>query len=168
MYETIRSTILLPLIESAATEISTQLDSLINRELIDPMNVVTNSTSQHALLEIVNAIRQRTFENALREILDTSSAEYDALVNSAPSANTAANTTANSTTSPPSNNLTNLKADKLDEYREEVRYRLGCWYMARHGVGSGSGLSEDGTSGGISGGSVHEMITLIQVSLYNF
>lgn len=141
--------------ETYAENTTTKLEELVSRELLDPMNAVTNSTAQDSLLEAVNGIRQRTFENAMREILDTSGmlTEGSAAGSSAGSAASA--------------------GMDIDEFREELRFRLGCWYMNRHGVGgedttasesAGSSNSEGGVKCGarVSGGSVHEMITLIQ------
>jgi hypothetical protein len=153
LYERLKSAVLLPLIESAGEELSVQLEALMQRELVDPMNAVTNSTAQHSLLEVVNAIRQRTFEHALREILDTSGGGGGTADGSGASQS--------------------LTASNLDDFREEVRFRLGCWYMARHGVGSGADADNGAQDSGgdasnksvISGGSVHEMITLIQASV---
>lgn len=76
------------------------------------------------MLQAVNGIRQRTFENALREIIETTSSI------------------------PPTINAVDEEA--LESFREDIRFRLGSWYMLRHGADSK--------------GSANEIITLIQVS----
>lgn len=129
--------IILKLVESTSDELSTKLEELINRELLDPL-INVNNTTQGALLEIVNGIRQRTFENALREILDT----LDAPSND------------------PSAPVANMK--DIYDIQELVRYKVGCWYMSRHGINTVTADNEDGTKNTMASGSVFEMITLIQ------
>ena len=123
--------------ESTSDEVSTKLEELVNRELLDPL-INVNNTTQGALLEIVNGIRQRTFENALREILDTLDTP-----STDPDAPTA-----------------NMK--DIFDVQELVRYKVGCWYMSRHGINTVVADNEDGTKNTMASGSVFEMITLIQ------
>jgi interferon-induced GTP-binding protein Mx len=136
LYTNINS-IILKLVEATSDEVSTKLEELVNRELLDPL-INVNNTTQGAMLEIVNGIRQRTFENALREILDTLDAP---------------------STDPDAPAVT---MKDICDVQELVRYKVGCWYMSRHGINTVVADNGDGTKNTMASGSVFEMITLIQ------
>lgn len=112
------------LIESTARDVAEKLDALVTREQ-DPF------TTQDVLLEVVNSIRFRTFENVLRQVLDTTDLKA----------------VGGAVATPSSSSNGNQKVDPF-ALREDLKNRLGAWYMMRHGV--------DVT------GNQQEMVTLIQ------
>jgi Dynamin GTPase effector domain len=98
-----------------------KIESLIIREQ-DPF------TAQDILLEVLNGIRFRAFDKILLDILDTAASRP-----------------------PPSSGAKNNQVSSSElsaGLREEVRRKLGSWYIQRHGVDAH--------------GNVQEMATLIQ------